>query len=75
MRRVEEATEDLVKQGHNSWMAKVDVKSAYRIVPVHPQDWWLLGIQWNGALFVDTTLQFGLRSAPKVFTALADAAE
>ena len=36
--KVEEATEELVKQGHNSWMAKVDIKSAYRTVPVHPQD-------------------------------------
>ena len=73
--KVEEATEELVKQGRNSWMAKVDVKSAYRIVPVHLQDWWLLGMQWNGALFVDTILPFGLRWAPKIFTALADAAE
>ena len=73
--KVEEATKELVKQGHNSWMAKVDIKSAYRTVPVHPQDWWLLGMQWEGALFVDTTLPFGLRSAPKIFTAVADAAE
>ena len=56
-------------------MAKVDICSAYRTVPVNPQDWWLLGIQWEDSLFVDTTLPFGLRSAPKIFTALADAAE
>lgn len=56
-------------------MAKADVKNTYRIVPVHLQDWWQLGMQWNGALFVDTTLPFGLRSAPKIFTAIADAAE
>ena len=40
-----------------------------------PQDWWLLSMQWEGALFMDTTMPFGLRSAPKIFTALADAAE
>ena len=56
-------------------MAKVDIRSAYWTVPVNPQDWWLLGIQWEDSLFVDTTLPFGLRSAPKIFTALADAAE
>ena len=28
-----------------------------------------------GSLFVDTALPFGLRSAPKIFTALVDAAE
>ena len=32
-------------------------------------------MQWDGALFVDTTLPFGLRSALKILTALADAAE
>ena len=30
---------------------------------------------WEGSLFIDTALPFGLRSAPKIFTALADAAE
>ena len=47
--------------------------SAYRIVPVHPGDRPMLGMQWNGAIFFDTRLPFGLRSAPKFFTALADA--
>ncbi len=30
-------------------------------------------MQWNGRLFVDMALPFVLRSAPKIFTALADA--
>ena len=50
--KVEEATEELVKQGRNSWMAKIDIKCAYRAVPVHPQDWWLLGMQWDGAFLL-----------------------
>ncbi len=48
----------------------MDVKSAYRNVPVHPDDRWLLGMLWEG---VDTALPFGLRSAPKIFTVVADA--
>ena len=56
-------------------MAKVDVRSAYRNIPVHPDDRWLMGIMWEGALYVDTALPFGLRSAPKIFTAVADAAQ
>ena len=55
--------------------AKVHIKIAYRVVPVHPDDRRLLRMQWEGALYVDTTLPFGLRSAPKFFTAIADAAE
>lgn len=30
---------------------------------------------WEGALYIDTALPFDLRSAPKIFTAIADAAE
>ena len=30
---------------------------------------------WDGSLYIDTALPFGLRSAPKIFTAVADAAE
>jgi len=43
--------------------------------PYPPDDRWLLGMQWEGMIFVDTTLPFGLQSAPKIFTALADAVE
>ena len=56
-------------------MAKVDVKSAYRNVPVHPDDRLFMGMYWRDALFVDAALPCGLRSAPKILTALADAAE
>ncbi len=32
-------------------------------------------MRWKGKVFVDTVLPFGLRSAPKIFNALADAAQ
>ena len=54
-------------------MAKVDIQHAYRNVPVHPDDRHLLGMEWRGRVFLDKTLPFGLRSAPKLFCALADA--
>ena len=43
------------------------------MVPVHPDDRRLLGMRWHGDILVDTALPFGLRSAPKVFSAVADA--
>jgi len=61
--------------GPGALLAKADIKSAYRLVPVHPEDRLLLGMQWKGEYFVDAMLPFGLRSAPKVFTAVADALE
>ena len=59
--------------GHRCILAKIDIKNAYRIVPVHPEDTLLLGMRWQGEIYVDTALPFGLRSAPKIFNALADA--
>ena len=44
-------------------LVKMDLKDAYRIIPVHPQNHHLLGIQWD---FLDHNLWFGLQSAPKV---------
>ena len=32
----------------------------------------LLGMTWKGQLYIDGPLPFGLRSAPKLFTAVAD---
>ena len=63
-----------VKQlGQGTVLIKVDLRSAYRLVPVHPQDRHLFGINWGGYVYVDQALPFGLRSAPKLFTAVADA--
>ena len=58
--------------GPGAQMAKIDLKSAYRIVPVHPEDQSLLGIKWRDSILVDQALPFGLWSTPKVFTAVAD---
>lgn len=72
---VDDAVRRITGIGRQAMLAKVDIKSAYRVVPIHPEDRWLLGMVWEGALYVDSTLPFGLRSAPKLFTALADAVE
>ena len=58
--------------GRGSLMAKCDVKHAYRQVP---QDRPLLGMYWQGQYYVDTSLPFCLRSAPLIFSAVADALE
>ena len=56
-------------------MAKMDVRSAYRLIPVHPCDHPLLCMCWRNRLFTDKALPFGLRSATKIFNAVADALE
>lgn len=72
---VDEVAHAAMLAGRGSLMAKIDIKSAYRLVPVHPEDRIYLGMKWNGSFYVDGMLPFGLRSAPKIFTAIADALE
>ena len=72
---VDEALQIVLLLGVGALLAKFDIQSAYRIVPVHPDDRPLLAMMWKGQLYIDTALPFGLRSAPKIFSALADALE
>ena len=68
----DQATELVYKMGKNCFMTKIDIQHAFRLLPVHPSQWVLLGIHWQGMFFVDTRLPFGLRSSPAIFTSFAD---
>ena len=70
---VDEAARIIARLGRGAILAKLDIQRAYRNVPVHPEDRPLLGMEWEGQVFVDAVLPFGLRSAPKIFNSLADA--
>ena len=48
-------------------MAKTDLKSAFRLIPIHPDDWSLLGIYWQSQYYVYMYLSFGPRSALFLF--------
>ena len=56
-------------------MVKADLKEAYRMLPIHPQDQLLFGVLWKNSVYIDKVLPFGLRSAPKIFSAVADAVQ
>ena len=56
-------------------MGKTDIESAFLLIPVHPNDWELLGMFWNGQYYFDKVLPFGLRSAPYIFNQSSDAIE
>lgn len=69
---VDDAVRTIMKLGRGTELVKLDIKDAYRIVPVHPADYHLLGISWKDMTYVDRSLPFGLRSAPKIFSTVAD---
>ena len=46
-------------------LAKVDIQSAYRLIPVHPDDRLLFALQWKGRVIVKVIVPFGLHSVSK----------
>ena len=70
---VDDAVRLIRTLGRGCLLAKLDLKEAYRAVPVHPSDQRLLGVAWDDTVYIDKALPFGLRSAPKIFSALTDA--
>ncbi len=67
---VDTAASLVVEIGRGAVLAKVDIQSAYCMLPIHPEDRWLLGMIWRGEVFVETALPFGLRSGPKFLPVL-----
>lgn len=61
--------------GRGAFMAKTDIESAYRIVPVHPDDHELLGFSWDGQYYFDTCLPMGCSSACQIFETFSTALE
>ena len=73
--RVDDAIHILKSLGPGSFMTKTDLKSAFRLILIHPDDWHLLGIYWQKQYYVDLYLPFRLLSAPFLFNQLSDALE
>ena len=53
----------VAKSGKNGYLFKIDLKSAYRQLPIHKDDWLLLGYYWKGVYLIDTRMPFGISSA------------
>ena len=74
-RTVDDAIHMVQQFGPGCFMAKMDLKHVFRICPVHPEDWELLGIHWRSQFYIDKRLPFGLRSSLALFNRVADAFE
>ena len=69
---IDDAILKILQSGKGTILAKIDIKSAFRLLPVHPQDRHLLAMSWKGQVYIDHCIPFGLRSAPKLFNIMAD---
>ena len=61
--------------GHGCFMAKTDIKNAFRIIPIQPQDYHFLGICWRGLYYYDRCMPMGCSSSCKTFEILSSAVE
>lgn len=59
--------------GPGALMAKADLQDAFRIIPIHPDDYRLLGFVWNGSYYYDRCLPMGCRVSCAIFEALSAA--
>ena len=66
----------MVKPG--DFMAKVDIKSAYRHIPIHPRSQRATGLQWRftdgeECFLYDAKMPFGARASPTIFHRISQA--
>ena len=61
------ALEMLEKLGTGALIARLDIKSAFRLLPIHPSDFELLGYKIGENYFVDKCLPFGCSISCSLF--------
>ncbi len=57
----------IAEHGQGVTISKIDIKSAFRICPVHPEDRHLLGFSWDNGIYFDKVLAMGLASSCRIF--------
>ena len=61
--------------GQGCFLGKTDVKNAFRIVPIHPLDYNLLGMKWRNAYYYDKCMPMGCSSSCRTFELFSTALE
>lgn len=65
---VEDAIRRIKTVGASCFLAKTDIKNAFRIIPIRPEDHNLLGISWRGLYYYyDRCMAMGCSSSCKTF--------
>ena len=72
---IDRAIDAIMRYGTSGQLFKLDVRSAFRIIPVRSEDWSLLGISRQGQYYFDTVLPFDLSSSPAIFNSVAECIE
>ena len=51
--RTDDAIKLIKEVGQGCYLAKTDIKSTFRIIPIRPEDYPLLGMTWQGKFYFD----------------------
>jgi len=57
--KFDDAIRMIQQLGPEAMLVKVDIQSAFRLLPIHPDDFGLLGMYHDGQFYVDKALPFG----------------
>ena len=69
---LDHAIQQIERHGRYTALRKRDLKDAFRSIPLSPYDYWLFLFEWNGCIYVDLFLPFGLRTAPFLFNLFSE---
>ena len=72
---ISDAIQHIKAAGPGCFLAKTDIKNAFRIIPIHSQDHGLLGIRWKGLYYYDRCMAMGCSSSCRTFETLSSALE
>lgn len=65
------AVEIVQQEGRGAFLAKCDLKSAFRLLPIYPGDFDLLGFKFQGKYFIDKCLPMGASISCSLFESFA----
>ena len=63
----------VVHYGAGSYIAKCDIEKAFRILPLHPSSYHLMGFKWRGAYYYDKCLPMGCSISCRFFEEFSSA--
>ena len=72
---MDDAIKKISSLGAGCFLAKTDIKSAFRIIPLHPRDFDLLGLECEGKFYFDRCLPMGCLSLCNIFDTFSTALE
>lgn len=72
---VSDAIRMIKRAGPGCFLAKTDIKNAFRLIPIREADHHLLGMKWRGKYYYDRCMPMGCASSCKTFETFSTAVQ